>query len=65
MTNNPSKSKLSPEEKLLHAVYIRARNDLIGKSQQLQQEVALFFAQDGFDPQAIRLAWAGRNKKGM
>lgn len=45
-----------PEEKLILAVYLRARNDLFGRSKKWREDAELFFEADGFDAKHIR-AW--------
>ena len=48
-----------PEELLIVAVYIRARNDLFGRSGKWREDAELFFEADGLDPKRIR-AWYTR-----
>ncbi len=44
----------TPEELLILAVYIRARNDLFGRSRKWREDAELFFEADGLDPKRIR-----------
>ncbi len=55
-TNQSVSRGLPPEERLILAVYIRARNDLFAKSARWREDAELFFEADGLDPKRIR-AW--------
>jgi hypothetical protein len=47
--NTPSTSDLTPEEQLIIAVYIRARQDLLARSEKRRREAEEFFRLDGLD----------------
>ena len=54
--NYPLRADLPPEELLILAVYLRARNDLFGRSKKWREDAELFFEADGLDPKTIK-AW--------
>lgn len=54
-----AKGDWSPEDLLILAVYLRARNDLFGKSKKWRQDAELFFEADGLvTPKRIRARYA-------
>ena len=52
--NSPVGKDLPPEELLILAVYLRARNDLFGKSRKWREDAELFFEAEGMDVKRIR-----------
>lgn len=53
-------SRLEPEERLIIAVFNRARIDLFARSQPLRYQAELFLASQGFDVEQIRACWGRR-----
>jgi hypothetical protein len=47
--NTPKTSHWSPEEQLIIAVYIRARQDLLARSKKRRREAEDFFRLEGLD----------------
>jgi len=43
-----------PDERLIIAVYLRARNDLFGRSKKWREDAELFFEADGIDVKRLR-----------
>lgn len=50
-------SSLDPAERLIIAVFSRARIDLMSRSQVLRYQAELFLASQGFDVEEIRACW--------
>lgn len=48
---------LEPTERLIIAVFSRARIDLFARSNRLRREAELFLASQGFDVEEIRNCW--------
>lgn len=64
--NNPARSRiatdssLDPSERLIIAVFSRARVDLLSRSQVLRYQAELFLISQGFDVEEIRACWQRR-----
>jgi hypothetical protein len=53
---------LEPEQKLIIAIFKRARIDLFSRSGQVAEKAASFLAAYGYDIEEIRAAWEGKRQ---
>lgn len=55
MRSNPTDLSIEPEIQLIMAVYLRAKHDLVAKSERLRTRARLFFEADGWDVSKIKV----------